>query len=415
MTTFKYLFSAFVFAILIVSCGKEALSPEIQNNFSTGESSDTLENFVSSEDFLLGENALLEVLSLGSESARNRSAKSLVFTLSNEVSGNKVIVFERKSDGTISESGRYSTGGTGTDGGLGNQGALAISTSGKFLYVVNPGSNDISVFYVSNNGELTLRAKADSGGERPVSIAYRHGIVYVLNAGGEGNISGFAYNYDGAFIPIPNSTRALSSTEAGAAQISFSANGRALIVTEKATNMITSFKVQNNGRPGDIKTFPSSGKTPFGFAFRSNNRFFVSEPGGGAGNSVISSYRVNNSGDVSLVDGSVELGTSGACWVALNKSERNLFVTNTGSSSISSLRTSGGGNLTITNDGKTIPAESGPIDAILDRDSEYLYVLASGNDEILSYKVEHDGGLTQIDTDGGVGVLPNRMTGIVVR
>ena len=52
--------------------------------------------------------------------------------------------------------GRCATGGTGTGGGLGNQGALAFSKNGDYLFAVNPGSNNLSVFSVGKNGKLKL-------------------------------------------------------------------------------------------------------------------------------------------------------------------------------------------------------------------------------------------------------------------
>ncbi len=73
-----------------------------------------------------------------------------------------------------------------------------------------------------------------SGGTMPLSVTIHGNIVYVVNGGGSGNISGFTMSSRGVLSPIAGSTLPLSSSAAGPAQISFSPNGRVLVVTEKA-------------------------------------------------------------------------------------------------------------------------------------------------------------------------------------
>jgi 6-phosphogluconolactonase len=71
-----------------------------------------------------------------------------VYTLSNGVENNEVLAFQRDSAGNMTATGRFATGGKGTGGGLGNQGALEISQDGNYLFAVNPGSNEVSVFSI---------------------------------------------------------------------------------------------------------------------------------------------------------------------------------------------------------------------------------------------------------------------------
>ncbi|MCB0520650.1 MAG: 3-carboxymuconate cyclase [Lewinellaceae bacterium] len=388
---------AFIF--FIASCAKDQLTETPQALDAEGTNA------------FLDDAGLLKALALENEIG-TRAKSSTLYTLSNEAAGNQVIAFDIHPDGKISEKGRYSTGGTGTDGGLGNQGALALGLGGHLLYAVNPGSNDFSVFYVQTDGGLILKDRVASGGIRPISITERKSIIYVLNAGGDGNISGFGYNNQAQLVPIPNSTKPLSSNASGPAQISFSSNGKALVVTEKATNTITSYRVLLN-KPWNMNTFPAAGATPFGFAFGNNNNFYVSEAAGGApGASTISSYHVDNNGNVALVDGPLPTNRTAACWVVLTNNSRFLFTTNTGSNDISTIGVSGFGGLDLLAD-IAAPASSTPIDAALDNDSNYLYVLATGGNTIISYSVSNQGALNQIDVDGGG--LPNNMTGLVVR
>ncbi|MBI1224824.1 MAG: beta-propeller fold lactonase family protein [Bacteroidetes bacterium] len=409
MKNIQKLLAIMVVSIFMASCAKDELTSTATGNLAT---TDELQQ--GSNENLLNEDELLQVLKLESNVEERAGAQSMVYSITNEASGNKVIAFNRNADGTISESGRYSTGGTGTDGGLGNQGALAISHNKKFLYVVNPGSNDISVMYINTDGSLQMISKIASGGETPVSITANNGLIYVLNSGGTGNVTGFGFNQQGQIIQIANSTKPLSSSSAGAAQVGFSTNGKVLIITEKATNSITTYNVLYNGKLGVMHNYPSAGTTPFGFDIGNNNRFFVSEAAGGApGASTVSTYYVDNSGKVSLLDGPLATNETAACWVVATNNKQTLYATNTGSNTVSKINVSGLGNLSMVPGASTVPALTTPIDAAVDQSSKYLYVLVTGNNAIIAYSIGNNGQLTQI----GIADqnLPDRMSGLVVK
>src|SRR4051794_17334982 len=69
-----------------------------------------------------------------------------VYTMDNASSGNHVLTFQRRPDGSLSPSASYSTGGLGTGSGLGSQGAILLTGDGEWLFVCNAGSDEISVF-----------------------------------------------------------------------------------------------------------------------------------------------------------------------------------------------------------------------------------------------------------------------------
>src|SRR4051812_418175 len=201
-----------------------------------------------------------------------------VFTLSNATAGNRVLVFSRDGSGRLSESGSYPTGGFGTGAGLGNQGAVVLTEHDKWLLAINAGSNEVSVFEVQRD-DLVLTDIVSSGGETPISLTVDKNLVYVLNAGGSaaGNITGFFLTNKGRLTAIPGSTRPLSGTGVGPAQISFSPAGDTLVVTEKGTNLIDAYQVGDNGVAGAPTFLSSPGQTPFGFAFTPNGKAIVSE------------------------------------------------------------------------------------------------------------------------------------------
>ena len=173
--------------------------------------------------------------------AEAANSNGAVYVLSNQPTGNDVLVFARHADGTLSAPVSVGTGGNGTGGGLGSQGAVVLDGSGRHLYAVNAGSNSITSFRVRPNG-LERVGVVDSGGVMPTSIAVDGDLVYVLNAGGAGLITGFTA-HDGDLEPIAGSTRPLSAAATAPAQVSFTPDGEQLIVTERATKKIDVYDV----------------------------------------------------------------------------------------------------------------------------------------------------------------------------
>ena len=177
--------------------------------------------------------------------------------------------------------GTVATGGNGTGAGLGSQGALVLDDDR--LFAVNAGSNSLSLLHVGRRGKVRLADVDPSGGARPISVTVHGKFVYVLNAGDAStpaNIRGFLALW-GQLVPLPGSTRPLSAAAPDPAQVEFSPNGRQLVVTEKATNMIVTYEVRRGYASGP-NAQPSAGQTPFGFGFDRRGLLIVSEAFGGA-------------------------------------------------------------------------------------------------------------------------------------
>src|SRR6266700_1358049 len=104
------------------------------------------------------------------------AAAGAVYTLSNATTGNQVLAFSRTADGALTPSGAFSTGGTGTGAGLGNQGALAIDATNRFLFAVNAGSDNVSVFRIGEN-DLHWVDLAPSGGRHPISLTVNRNVL----------------------------------------------------------------------------------------------------------------------------------------------------------------------------------------------------------------------------------------------
>jgi 6-phosphogluconolactonase (cycloisomerase 2 family) len=207
----------------------------------------------------------------------------------------------------------------------------------------------------------------------------------------------------------------IGGTGADPAQVSFSSDGTLLVVTEKAGNRLDTYTIDENGLPSAPIDNPSNGMTPFGFAFNNAGFLVVSEAFGGAPNgSAASSYEAGDLGVLSVISGSVANSQTASCWVVTTNNGKSAFVSNTGSGTISSYEIGAGdGTLTLVNSiaGDT-GADSAPIDMALNVSSQFLYVLGGGSQAVVSFRVEKDGSLSLVDTDGG---LPLGAQGIAAK
>jgi 6-phosphogluconolactonase (cycloisomerase 2 family) len=316
-----------------------------------------------------------------------------VYTETNNVTDNKIIRFEMSADGSLSMSGSFSTNGLGTGDSLGNQGGVILTGDGRNLLAVNAGSNEISVFEVKSNG-LKLTDKVNSGGIMPISLTTKDDLVYVVNAGGNGNIAGFHLD-DGKLSMISNSIKPLSNNSAGPAEISFNPDGDVLVVTEKNTNIIDTYTVDDNGIANGPFTHTSNGPTPFGFAFDKRGHLIVSEAPGSA----LSSYSVDEDGNLKLISGSVPDFHAAACWVVVTKNGKIAYTNNAHDGTISSYSISKKGVLSLLEKTAGNPGD-GNIDLALSKDSKFLYSLNSVPNTIAGFKVNPDGSLTPVGTVG---------------
>jgi len=333
-------------------------------------------------------------------------APGAVFALTNQVAGNSVATFARAADGSLTWAGSVATGGTGAGSGLGSQGALALSDDGRWLFAVNAGSNDISAFRVGANG-LTLTSRVASGGVRPISLTVHGDFVYVLNAGGNGNISGFTIGGDGALTAITGSTRSLSGSAVGPAQVAFSPDGRRLIVTEKSTNRLDVYAVGDDGVASAATASSSAGGTPFGFSFGHRGELFVSEATGSA-----SSYVIGNAGQLSTASGAVLTHQGAPCWAVVTKNGKFGYTANAQGGSISGFAIAPDGSIALIDaDGRTAVVGPGNIDLALSDNSRYLYEL-NGNRSISGFRIEADGHLNAVNNVAG---LPASTVGLAAR
>jgi 6-phosphogluconolactonase (cycloisomerase 2 family) len=205
----------------------------------------------------------------------------------------------------------------------------------------------------------------------------------------------------------------LSAAAVGPAQVELSPDGASLVVTEKATNRIDIFAVDDNGLLGASNSIAASGQTPFGFAFGKHDQFFVSEAFGGAPDgSAVSSYQVTSAAAFSAISASVPTTETAACWVTVSGDGRFLYTTNAGSGTVTGFQVRPDGSITrLDSDGVTGVTGGGVTDVTLSANGRFLYALRSGAGAVSAFRVEEHGALTFL----GAFALPAGANGIAAR
>jgi 6-phosphogluconolactonase (cycloisomerase 2 family) len=398
---------------------------------------------------------------------RTAGRAGMVFVQSNDPQQNSVLAFRRAANGTLTPAGEFRTGGRGGSqrdnpfDPLASQESLVFDRTHQVMIAVNAGSNTVTTFRV-RGGRLTDRRTVGSGGDFPSSIAVSGSTVYVLNAGGKTNVTGFRMTHHG-LSRLRHSTRELGVTNdavplftASPPQVGFSPDGKHLVVTTKSANTLEVFAVQRGGRLAErAVSTKSAGAVPFSFVFDQGGHLLVTE----AAKSGVTSYRLEDDGTLDVITASVESGQQVLCWIA--RAGKFFYGTNPGSSTISLYTVDGQGTVTlkgkngvIANAGgeaavadvaaavaaaSEVPASqaptpdapateapaadapkapgAGPIDLAATADGGLLYVQNTLAGTIEGFRVGADGSLTLVTTlDKGLPVFVDGsgMEGLVV-
>jgi 6-phosphogluconolactonase len=333
----------------------------------------------------------------------NGNPRTALYVQTNDATENAILAFERRADGSLAPIGRFPTGGRGTgQPHLPSQSSIVLSGDGRHLLVVNAGSDELSLLAVAD-GRLELTDRVASRGATPTSIAISGHLVYVLN-NGTPNIAGFRID-DGRLVELEGSVRPLSADDADPAQVSFSRDGRTLAVTERGTDSISTYTVDERGLAAGPTTIKSSGKTPYGFDFTPAGAMVVTEAfGGTVGAAAASSYSLTDSGELAPVSGSIADTRSEVCWAAVTGDGRFAYVTNFGDGTISSYEIAADGSLELRKAvaGATREGEKGIRDEAITRDGRYLYAIDADAQKVFGWTVGTDGELTSIGAFEGV-------------
>jgi len=206
--------------------------------------------------------------------------------------GNFVTSYTLNSDGSLVVGNNYNTG-TDSENGQNPMG-LAVDPSGKFLFVANQGSNDVSVFSISGTSltqvkgsPFTTIAPGTTTATGPVSVAVPPAGNYLYVANQFTNtVSAFAYDgTSGALTAVggsPYPACASPSVCIAPAAVAISQNGTFLFVANQGSNNVTSFALcvvtsatcsTPNGTMTQVGTPVTAGEQPVAIAEDPNFNF----------------------------------------------------------------------------------------------------------------------------------------------
>ena len=332
-----------------------------------------------------------------------------VYVQTNEPERNRLLAFRRAGDGTLTPAGAHETGGAG-DGKphLTSQGSVVLTGDGRYLLVTNTASGDLSVFAVAQDGPSVVATVAT--GQAPKSAAEHGGLVYVLNTG-EPSLAGFRLS-GAAAEPLADSVRELAAGT-DPAQVGFGPDGATLVVTQRGTNAIAVYSVLETGQLGTPLVQPSSGPTPYGFAFTKGGGLVVTEAfGARAGKAAVSSYRIGEAG-AAPVSRSVGNGRSEICWAVVTSDGRYAFTTCFGDGAVSRYSIGEDGSIALEEAaaGLAVDGQTGLRDEGLSGDGRFLYAIDADSRRVFGWAVGAGGSLSPVGSWEG---LPATVAGLAV-
>ena len=338
--------------------------------------------------------------------SKRKPPAGTVVTTTNDPSGNRAVFFDRASNGRLTQSQSLRTGGKGSTQDVGlrhrlpdprqrrrrrddlHRPARVRRQRGQRL--------DHVVHQRPASGRYRRADIIASGGDLPISLATRRGLLYALNTT-SGNIAGFRYDSDGEMTPIPNSSKPIAGQgqnqifpSGGARQIAFDRRGATVVVSELATmpagggppGVISTFQLNADGTTDSAVSTPSRTPLPFGFAFTPENHMIMSEVNDpmGTTDGSTTSYTYNTDTGVPTPVTTLTSGGALPCWVNLTRDGETAYVINTGAG-----RPAGVAKYTVGRDGTlssrgVTEAPQGTFlwtdPALEPRQGKYLYVLS---------------------------------------
>jgi 6-phosphogluconolactonase (cycloisomerase 2 family) len=332
--------------------------------------------------------------------------RTFVYTITNPNGPNAIAAYEANPEtGELVFLGTYPTGGLGTGRLVDSQSPLVVNEEGTFLFAVNPGSDDISVMSIEGDGSLELvNRPVPSRGVGPASLAHKNNLLYVANKGDSVNppsYAGFRVESDGALARL--SRKVNLAVGDNPTHILFTADGRRLIGLRFGSGGLDCFAVRSNGKLRFVSRLNNQ-PGPFAGAFNpvDGNQLMVADarvPGA-------SSYLVSDEGALSAITTVSNTPERAACWIVAHADGQRVWVSNTGTNSLSLYRVGEGGGLTLVSTHSTLAFGRTPFEIALDGSGRFLYQLNIGaaNQSIHALRVTESGEGAGLSDIGAIGL-----------
>jgi 6-phosphogluconolactonase (cycloisomerase 2 family) len=197
--------------------------------------------------------------------------------------------------------------------------------AGKFVYVANSGSDNISLYGIDvPTGALTLRGTY-AAGDYPSSISFapsgRYAYVTNQNAG---TLSVYAVDVNTGVLSAVGTA---VSTGATPTSVAVDAAERFVYVTSAGTHTVAAYVIEDNGALTPVGQPVATGRSPSGIAIDPQGQFaYVAN----ADSDTVSAYHINwRTGGLTLLQETAPSAGSHPAAVTVDPSGRFLYVVNT--------------------------------------------------------------------------------------
>jgi 6-phosphogluconolactonase (cycloisomerase 2 family) len=337
--------------------------------------------------------------------ASEAAGRSFVYTITNPNGPNAIAAYEAHPEtGELIFLGTYPTGGRGTGKLIDSQSPLVANAAGTLLFAVNPGSNDISVMAINDDGSLALLdGPVPSRGVEPASLALKNDLLYVANKGDAvdpPNYSGFQVDSDGTLTRIKR--RIGLAFGDNPTQVLFTSDGGTLLGIRFGSGGLDSYAVKPNGRLR-LRSQLNDQRGPFAAVVNpvAGDQLIVADarlPGA-------STYVMSEDRALTPITSVSNRPERAACWIVAHSNGSRVWVSNTGTNSLSLYTIGSDGSLSLQSTHGTAAYGRTPFEIALDPGNRFLYQLnvGAGNQSIHALRVTdsfQDAGLTDIGAIG---------------
>lgn len=276
--------------------------------------------------------------------------------------------------------------------------SMLLDPSGRFLYVVNRGEADISLYHVNNkSGDLTEIMPRTVTGLSPTALTLNTttGFLFVANQGGD-SISIYSMNSSNGTLTPAKSSPFFLGTNSNPVALAVTPSGKFLYAASSNLACVFTLAVDSQGGLQQLPDSPFTlGTAPKALALSQSGNFLYTANTAGT----VSGLLVGSTGSLTSIPGSpftVGLNTNPSS-VIVHPSDKFLYTTNSGSNNVSVYTIDPTlGSLT---ELPSSPFAAGrqPISGAIDSTGNFLFVCNEGGRTVSQLMINpQTGGLTTI-------------------
>ena len=282
--------------------------------------------------------------------------------------------------------------------------SVTIDPSGKFAYVANDGSNDVSAFTITPSGPnagalVAAGSPVSSGGVHPlyVTVDPTGRFAYVANQSDD-TVTAFTINTTTGVLTSAGTVAQTSGSSP--VSVTVDSTGKFAYVSNSNFNNISAYTI--NPATGALTAFST-------FIGRATNEVMAMTKGApvvytpkfayvaNAGSANVQAYTINSGTGALTSVGTLAAGTTPLS-VAVDPSGQFAYVANNGSANVSAY-TINPSTGALTSVGSAVAAGTNPISVTVDSSGKFAYVANNGSANVSAYTINPStGALTSAGT-----------------